>query len=45
MNFFLVAASGGYSLVVVRGLLNAVASLVEHMFEGLWASVVAPPGL
>ena len=35
-------ASRGYSLVAVRGLLTAVASLVaEHGFLGEWASVVA----
>ena len=38
----LVAASGGYSLVVVCGLFVAVASLVsEHRLWGTWASVVA----
>ena len=36
----LVAASGGYSLVVVHGLLIALASLVaEHGLWGTWASV------
>ena len=31
-------ASGGYSLVLVHGLLIAVASLVvEHRFQGMWA--------
>ena len=36
-----VAASGGYPLVAVRGLLIVVASLiVEHGFWGVWASVI-----
>ena len=36
----LVAASGGYSLVVVCRVLIAVASLVpEHRLQGTWASV------
>ena len=36
----------GSSLVVVGRLLIVVASLiVEHRFEGIWASVVAVPGL
>ena len=36
----------GFSLVVVRGLLIAVASLVaEHGFLGTWASVVVVPRL
>ena len=40
-RFFLVVASGSYSLVVVRGLLIAVASLVvEHGPWGTWTSVV-----
>ena len=34
-GFSLVAASGGYSLVAVRRLLFAVASLVEHGLQGL----------
>ena len=34
-GFSLVAASRGYSLVVVRGLLIAVASLVEHVLQGI----------
>ena len=41
----LVAVSGGYSLVVVRDLLNVVTSLVDH---GLWCagtSVVEACGL
>ena len=37
----LVAASRGYSLVAVRGLLIVVASLVvEHGLCGAWASVI-----
>ena len=41
-GFSLVAASGGYSLVVVGGLLIAVPSfVVEHRFQGVWASVAA----
>ena len=40
-GFTLVVANGGYSLVAVRGLLFAVASLaVEHRLEGTWTSVV-----
>ena len=36
----------GFSLVVVHGLLIAVASLVaEHGFLGTWASVVVVPRL
>ena len=36
----LVTANGGDSLVVVRGLLTAVTSLVtEHKVQGAWASV------
>ena len=35
----------GFSLVVVCGLLTAVASLVaEHRLYGSWASVIAAPG-
>ena len=42
----LVAASGGYSLVLVCGFLIAAASLVaEHGFYGLQASVIAALGL
>ena len=42
----LVAVSGGYSPVVLHGLLIAVASrVVEHGTEGRWASVVVAPGL
>ena len=42
----LVAASRGYSLVVVRGLLIVVASLVvEHRLYGAWPSIVVAPGL
>ena len=45
-DFSLVVVSGCYSLVVVRGLLIAVASLVaEHGLQGSWASVVAAWGL
>ena len=44
MGFSLVAASGGYFLVVVRGLLTGVASPIEnHRFEGMRASVFADP--
>ena len=36
----------GFSVVVVRGLLIVVASLVgEHRFQGIWASVVSARGL
>ena len=46
MGFSLVAASGGHSLAVVRGLLIAVASLdVERGLHGPRASVVAVCGL
>ena len=46
MGFSLVAASGGYSLVVVHGLLIVVASFVmEHGLQGMQASVVEVPGL
>ena len=39
VGFSLGAASGGYSLVGVHGLLIAVASLiVEHKFWSAWAS-------
>ena len=38
-------AEGGYSLVVVSGLLIAVSSLIaEHRFQGTQASVVAAGG-
>ena len=46
VGFYLVAASRGYSLVVVHRLLIAVASLVaEHGLQGTQASAVAAPGL
>ena len=41
MNFSLVEASRGYSLVEVHGLLIVVASFVEHSPWGISASVVA----
>ena len=45
-GFFLMAARGGYSLVAVRRLLIAVASLSgEHGLQGTQASVVAAPRL
>ena len=37
--------SGGYSLVAVRELLLAVASLVQHGLKRAWASVVVALGL
>ena len=44
--FAVVDVSGGYSPVVVGGLLIAVASLVaEHRLQGMWAAVVAVPEL
>ena len=44
MNFSLVVASRGYSLVAIHGF--QVASLVaEHRFWGAWASVVVVHGL
>ena len=45
VSFSLVAASGGYPLVVVCWLLIAVTSLVGHRLWGTWASVVAAHGL
>ena len=46
MGFSLVAKSGGYSLVAVRGILLAVASLAaEHRLYGTQASAVAAPRL
>ena len=44
-GFSLVVESRGYSLVVVRGLLTVVASLVEHRLYGAWPSTVVDPGL
>ena len=44
-GFSLGAASGGYPLVVVCGLLIAVASLVEHGLWGARVSVLAALGL
>ena len=45
-RFFLSCGEWGYSLVVVRGLLIVVASLVvEHGLLGAWASVVMAPQL
>ena len=38
-------ASGGYSAVVKRGFLTAVASLMDHGLQGTWVSVVAARGL
>ena len=41
----LAVASGSYSLVVVRGLLIEVASLIsEYRLQGAWASVLKVPG-
>ena len=46
MGFSLVVVSRSYTLVAVRGLLVAVASLVaEHRVCGIWASVVVARGL
>ena len=45
VGFSLVVVSGGYSLVVVHGLLIVVASLVAGHGLKLWASVVAVHGL
>ena len=45
MGFSLVAASRGYSLVLVQGLLIVVASLVEHRLQNVPASVGAVQGL
>lgn len=36
--------SGGHSLVVVRGLLSAAASLHRHGLSSAWASVIAARG-
>ena len=45
-GFSLVVAGEGYSLVVVRGLLAEVASLVaEHRLESVLPSVVSAQGL
>ena len=44
MGFPLVAASGGYSLAVVHGVVS-VASVVKHGLSGFQASAVAPRGL
>ena len=45
-GFSLVAASGGYFLVGVHGLLSAVASPdAEHGPWGSWVSIVAAPWL
>ena len=38
-------ASGSHSLLAVRGLLFAVASLAEHRLQGTQASAVADSGL
>ena len=44
--FAVVDVSGGYSPVVVGGLLIALASHVaEHRLQGMWAAVVAVPEL
>ena len=45
MGFASVAVSGGYSLAAVRGLLIAVAALVEHGLQDAWASGVVVHGL
>ena len=46
MDFSLVAANGGYSLIVVHRLLITVASLVaEHGLKGSQASIAAACGL
>ena len=44
-GFSLVAKSRGCSLAVVRGLLVAAASFVEHGLDGMWALIVVAPGL
>ena len=42
----IVAASGGYSLVALLGLLIAVASFaVQHSLQGVWPSFVVAHGL
>ena len=44
VGFSLAVARGGSSLVVVRGLLTAVAALVAGSgLQGVWASVVCTP--
>ena len=46
LEFSIVAASRGYSLVAAHGLLIATVSLVaEHGLQGVQVSVVASPGL
>ena len=44
-GLFLVSESEFYSLVVMCGLLFAVAALVEHGLKGMWASGAAAHGL
>ena len=45
-DFFLIAASGSYSLAEVCRLLIALASLIAmHGLQGVWASVVVAHGL
>ena len=45
VGFLSLPQAGGYSLVVVHGLLTAVASLVEHRLWGVGASVIVAHGL
>lgn len=46
VGFSLIEASGGYSLLAMRGLLIAAAFLVVgHRLQGAWASLVVIPRL
>ena len=45
MDFSLVGVSGGYSLVVVLGLLAVASLIVDHGLQGARASVVVARGL
>ena len=45
MGFSLVAASRGYSLVAVQGLIALASLVAEHELLGVWASVVVVSGL
>ena len=45
IGFCLLVASRGYCLVALHGLLRAVASLVEHVFQGTQGSVAVALGL
>ena len=40
VGFSLVVVSGGYSVVVVRGLLSVASFALKHGLESAWASVI-----